>query len=195
MMIKRLVRLFSKIMATASLVLFLSFAGCWIVSLFRSDMLSFSVHSETTYLLAQSHGEFLFSNSINREGLDPSSPGPASHFSHMALPKSYELGVIVWLFVIGDRQSDGAGAHGFGYLKQTDAISGEQPGWAIFWPHWFMLLLTCFLPLSWLRRWWNQRRRFKRGQCPQCGYDVHATPDRCPECGTALAKAQTVPAN
>ena len=187
---KRIVRLFSNIAATASLVLFVAFAGCLIASLFRNDILLFSVHSETTYLLGQSQGELVFSNTFNREDPNASDSGPASHFNfnHMALPKNCNLAGIVWLFVIGDRLSDGAGSHGFGYMKQTDALPGEQPTWAIFWPHWSMLLLMSFLPLLWLHRWWKQRRRFKRGQCPQCGYDVRATLDRCPECGTDLIK-------
>jgi hypothetical protein len=51
-------------------------------------------------------------------------------------------------------------------------------------------LPTAILPAVWARRALKNRRianRRKQGACTSCGYDLRATPNRCPECGTVVA--------
>jgi hypothetical protein len=58
--------------------------------------------------------------------------------------------------------------------------------------HWYAA--AAILPLSLLillafREMRTQQARLARGRCINCGYDLRATPDRCPECG-AVPKRQ-----
>lgn len=57
-------------------------------------------------------------------------------------------------------------------------------------PHWSVVCLLGALPAIrlWvlLRRYWATRRSVAEGLCPCCGYDLRATPSRCPECGWAI---------
>jgi hypothetical protein len=51
-------------------------------------------------------------------------------------------------------------------------------------PYWFLLILTLILPALMLCSR-HRRPKSQSGRCPNCGYDLRATPNRCPECGIA----------
>jgi hypothetical protein len=53
-------------------------------------------------------------------------------------------------------------------------------------PTWLTLLVLAALPSWRLRSALARRRLSKVGHCRRCGYDLRATPGRCPECGTTL---------
>jgi hypothetical protein len=61
-------------------------------------------------------------------------------------------------------------------------------------PHWFVLSMFAAVPAAWLSLYARIRRRLTRGCCPTCGYDLRATPARCPECGAEPAEKQAHPA-
>jgi hypothetical protein len=98
----------------------------------------------------------------------------------------------------------------YGSDAPTELITGAEPlsfswlflriGWGErdpnateYWlPHWLPFAVFALLPLRW---GWEMRRHrrwaecARLGVCPTCGYDLRATPARCPECGAEAASA------
>ena len=60
---------------------------------------------------------------------------------------------------------------------------GGRRVWIIFSPYWLPVLLSAILPCVVFVQMLRQRRRKRTGLCPCCGYDLRASPGRCPECG------------
>jgi hypothetical protein len=60
--------------------------------------------------------------------------------------------------------------------------------WRLVVPYWFVAILSGIHPLRSARAIILARRTLPQtAKCVRCGYDLRATPERCPECGTLPA--------
>ena len=84
-----------------------------------------------------------------------------------------------------------------GYWAATvgnGVLSGPVRGDYLSVPVWFLLLASGVLPASWGVGAARRRRRARGGLCRRCGYDLRATPARCPECGAVPGDDQALAA-
>jgi hypothetical protein len=61
--------------------------------------------------------------------------------------------------------------------------------WTLRLPHALPAAVLLTPPALRMAARWRRGRRKRSGLCPACGYDLRATPGRCPECGTAATSS------
>ena len=77
------------------------------------------------------------------------------------------------------RQSHGCTFTGALRTAGSRWLAVGVPGWAALLPAGVVMVAATIRFVQWTRRY----RRRRTGMCPSCGYDLRATPGRCPECG------------
>lgn len=107
---------------------------------------------------------------------------------------------LVWMFDPGDlmRLIDTDTRIYYVGLSKTHVAIGigynlekwSQPVWSFAPPCWLVIIMAGILPVMWMRGLVRRRRFVPPGMCRVCGYDLRATPDRCPECGTIVTRSQ-----
>ena len=68
---------------------------------------------------------------------------------------------------------------GFGWQRFASTSS-------VYVPYWFLMLVALVQPALMIARRHRARRGVRLGLCGVCGYDLRASRERCPECGTAI---------
>jgi hypothetical protein len=173
-----------------SLLLCVATAGSWIRSEFRLDVLSHysrfnERRSRTWQQFGCERGSFWYGQGLLQA--DPKS-APSSPFVGwgMASESARSRGAIAALWC-----GKGFYLMGFGGWSLRWTVSGPEirEHRAIMVPHWFVMLLLAVAPARWVVLKRRERRNRARGLCSRCGYDLRATPDRCPECGAGAAMA------
>lgn len=83
---------------------------------------------------------------------------------------------------------------GFGLHRWHETYTKYGPKYTNFYfgmalPFWLLAILCGIWPALYWHPRRIRRQRITAGLCPDCGYDLRGTPNRCPECGTRTEAA------
>ena len=171
---KRFFRRLFNIASLLSLLLFVAMAALWVTSYWKTQFVGWSDPRQfvgalsMTGLLRFEHGTY--------------AAEPGFSYVSYATPK----GGLRSEVQARDRSGGMFRAIGFASSSIDYNFDGKNMRRSVYVPHWALAGLFVLLPAIRLRALLRRRPRPPE-VCAACGYDLRATPHRCPECGAVPA--------
>jgi hypothetical protein len=115
-------------------------------------------------------------------------PGPCSWDCFCTTDEHESLGLYceVMIYDYGLRMWPHLERFGVAHVSDRPANELFRSARVLMLPGWVPIAILLLMPLATLRTWFRKRRLMKRldsGLCLNCGYDLRASLERCPECG------------
>jgi hypothetical protein len=170
-------RLFT-VLSSVSLLLCVATVLFWVRSVFVAEQFAWSSATSIIGFNSQEQVLWFYHGARYERSIDPN-----GFFHRRAEPASETIPPT-------DRFDDGVGLGRF----QSMAWGVDFRGFVT--PAWLLCLVFLLLPFArqlfrfalYVRRSSRKAQHRRYGLCQVCGYDLRATPDRCPECGAIPAK-------
>ncbi len=176
-------RLLFNILTLSSLLLFTTAMGIWMRSYLVVDNIDYQTRS-SIWEIGSERGIIAYYRKAWKNG---------GHFTNPELGVSYDIASTGLGPPTGrpmsilDGKNDFDRRFGdFDVVYRDDDFTTER---LVEFPLWLPAALSLVMPAVWEwmairdRRW---QRRKRIGQCVKCGYDLRASENRCPECGTSI---------
>ena len=160
-------RIFNVFVLVVSFALFLATSALWIRSYWRADSLAFYSGGRTVCGFTSNRGVLLAGWVTD----DTASGGRQ------------------WEHEVRDVERDWASQFG---LRLGFGLFSNGRQHLLFVPIAAIVAMSGIVAAGSWRRQRRGRHRDRAGLCPTCGYDLRATPERCPECGRCPATKETV---
>ena len=148
-------------------------AGWWLRSYWVTDILGWS-NDRRGCSIASSSGQFAVGSQLATTRDPLTKPRPHGYQTSEPMNLAHLYGI----------DSPEGRWHFFGMILIDQRTPGRRRR-ALVVPYWQLFLIACAMYAS--RLHWHaklrRRERLRAGLCPECGYDLRAGHERCPECG------------